>query len=98
MTSAPSLAEAVKSRIALPPGLPKPNPTTAVWQDPPHPTVADAQSAVLPKTVDIAIIGSGITGCSVAHTLLDASAAQQVATAGICYRIAHRWCPSSSLP
>lgn len=64
------LRKTVRRCILLPPGLPKPQPTTAAWQEPPHPTVADAQSPTLPDTVDIIIIGSGITGCAVASTLL----------------------------
>ena len=68
-----ALAETFKSRISLPPGLPKPNPTPAVWQQPPHPTIADAQSSTLPGIVDVAIIGSGITGCAAAHALLHQS-------------------------
>ncbi|KAJ6441521.1 FAD dependent oxidoreductase superfamily protein [Purpureocillium lavendulum] len=73
MSSALTPSEAIKSRVALPPGLPRPNPTSAVWQNPPHPTVADAQSATLPSKVDIAVIGSGITGCAAAQALLSAS-------------------------
>lgn len=53
------------------PQLPRPNPTTAFWQQPPHPSVSNAQSSVLPPTTDFAVIGSGITGCSVAKTLLE---------------------------
>lgn len=76
--AAPSLEETVKGRIKLPPGLPRPNPTASVWQEPPHPTVADAQSSVLPATVDVAVIGSGITGCSVSHSLLKQSSTLRV--------------------
>ncbi|KAJ5671077.1 FAD dependent oxidoreductase superfamily protein, partial [Penicillium longicatenatum] len=53
------------------PLLPRPNPTAAFWQEPPHPTISSRQSPELPSTTDIAIIGSGITGCSVAKTLLE---------------------------
>jgi hypothetical protein len=64
------LRATVKERILLAPGLPRSNPTKAVWQEPPHPTVADVQSTVLPENADIIIIGSGITGCAVSHALL----------------------------
>ncbi|KAH8705768.1 FAD dependent oxidoreductase [Talaromyces proteolyticus] len=57
-------------RMHQDPGLPSNNPTTAFWQEPAHPTLKDIQSPVLPTSVDVAIIGSGITGCSVANTLL----------------------------
>ncbi|EPS26337.1 hypothetical protein PDE_01273 [Penicillium oxalicum 114-2] len=52
------------------PGLPRPNPTPAYWQHIPHP-LANARSERLPSQRDYAIIGSGITGLSVARTLLE---------------------------
>ncbi|KAK5112462.1 hypothetical protein LTR62_004219 [Meristemomyces frigidus] len=51
------------------PGLPVSNPTTPHWQEPLHP-LADVSSPQLPETADVVIVGSGITGCSVAKTLL----------------------------
>lgn len=57
--------------MTVDPQLPRPNPTTSFWQEPPHPTVSNAQSSTLPDTVDFAVIGSGITGCSVAKALLE---------------------------
>lgn len=51
------------------PGLPKPNPTPSLWQQPPHPTVAKVQSNLAEET-DIVIIGSGVTGCGAVHALL----------------------------
>ncbi|EXJ86775.1 hypothetical protein A1O3_03729 [Capronia epimyces CBS 606.96] len=56
------------------PQLPRPDPTESFWQIPPHPTLSEVQSERLPETTDIAIIGSGITGCSIATTLLEHSA------------------------
>lgn len=52
------------------PGLPAPNPTTSFWQSSSHPHVEAAQSEALPETRDVVILGSGITGCSVAQWLL----------------------------
>lgn len=52
------------------PGLPRQNPTSSYWQHVPHP-LANTQSGTLRKTADIAVIGSGITGASVAKTLLE---------------------------
>ena len=52
------------------PGVPRTNPTTAFWQMPPHPTLSDVQSPALQKTTDVAVIGSGITGCSIVSNLL----------------------------
>lgn len=53
------------------PELPRAEPTTSFWQIPPHPEVSDTQSADLPLKVDFAIIGSGVTGCSIAKHLLE---------------------------
>ena len=52
------------------PQLPRANPTTSFWQMPPH-AISDVQSPALPATTDYAVIGSGVTGCSVAKHLLD---------------------------
>jgi glycine/D-amino acid oxidase-like deaminating enzyme len=57
--------------MTIDPQLPRPNPTASFWQEPPHPTVSNAQSPTLPQTTDFAVIGSGITGCSVTKTLLE---------------------------
>ncbi|EME84329.1 uncharacterized protein MYCFIDRAFT_152562 [Pseudocercospora fijiensis CIRAD86] len=51
------------------PLLPRPNPTKAFWQWPPSP-ISKTQSARLPSKTTYAIIGSGVTGCSVATHLL----------------------------
>lgn len=52
------------------PGLPRQNPTKSYWQHVPH-ALANAQSPTLPTERDYAIIGSGITGLSVAKNLLE---------------------------
>ncbi|KXT06819.1 hypothetical protein AC578_7257 [Pseudocercospora eumusae] len=52
------------------PLLPRPNPTQAFWQLPPAP-ISQTQSAELPSRTTYAIIGSGVTGCSVAKNLLE---------------------------
>nr|RBQ90138.1 hypothetical protein FVER53263_20621 [Fusarium verticillioides] len=61
----------VSKAILRDPGLPRPNPTVSAWQVPPHPSLASIQSRDLPKFTDFAVIGSGITGCSVTKTLLE---------------------------
>ncbi|KAI5776998.1 FAD dependent oxidoreductase-domain-containing protein [Geopyxis carbonaria] len=63
----------VRRRVAVSPSLPHPSPTVSAWQTPPSP-LADTQSAALPTHVDILIIGSGITACSLAYHLLTTSA------------------------
>jgi glycine/D-amino acid oxidase-like deaminating enzyme len=57
-------------QITQDPGIPVENYTVSAWQEPPHP-LAEIQSKSLPERTDFAIIGSGITGCSVARTLLE---------------------------
>lgn len=59
-------------RASIPPTLPRPNPTVSGWQDPPD-AIADLRStAELPETADVVIIGSGISGASIALGLLNA--------------------------
>ncbi|KAL6404340.1 putative oxidoreductase ordL [Ilyonectria robusta] len=65
-----TMIERFKERIALAPGLPNPNPTTSAWQQPPD-SIANIQSPDFPQDTDVVIIGSGVTGCGVAHTLLN---------------------------
>ncbi|KAK6364961.1 hypothetical protein LTS17_011657 [Exophiala oligosperma] len=72
-----SEAEFVKRQITAPPGLPSKQPSTSAWQEPPGP-IAQIQSQHLPDAVDIVIIGSGLTGCGVAHTLLNHPAAARL--------------------
>ncbi|EMD93827.1 hypothetical protein COCC4DRAFT_65959 [Bipolaris maydis ATCC 48331] len=58
-------------RASQSPGLPSPNPTQTYWlNDPPYPELVNASSPSLPQTTDVAIIGSGIAGASVARSLL----------------------------
>ena len=67
------ILQLVRECLTSPPGLPHNTPSKSVWQEPPHETVADRQSTCLPKETDVVIIGSSITGCAVAHTLLHES-------------------------
>ncbi|KAL3952180.1 hypothetical protein ACCO45_013897 [Purpureocillium lilacinum] len=70
----PELPQALLAKLAgqvvQDPGVPPPNPTVSAWQEPPHP-FAKVQSKELPQYTDFAIIGSGITGCSAAKTILE---------------------------
>ncbi|XMA10184.1 hypothetical protein WAI453_002975 [Rhynchosporium graminicola] len=59
------------ARASIPVSLPVSNPTTSYWQDPPDCEIADHLSSLtVPETADIVIIGSGITGASIAWNLL----------------------------
>lgn len=62
----------VRSQIMMDPGLPPQYPTVPTWQIPPHRTAA-IQSTKVCSVTDFAVIGSGVTGCSVAQTLLEDS-------------------------
>ncbi|KAF2183682.1 FAD/NAD(P)-binding domain-containing protein [Zopfia rhizophila CBS 207.26] len=53
------------------PGFPVANPSISYWQTPPNIDVADRQSHQLPVEVDVVIIGSGMTGTSIARHLLN---------------------------
>lgn len=58
-----------KARIA--PSLPRNNPTTSYWQDPPD-GISDLKTTKeLPTSADYVIIGSGISGASIAFNLLE---------------------------
>lgn len=62
---------ALEAGINASPGIPVSNPTTSFWlENPPFPELVDIRSKTLPAMADIVIIGSGITGASVARTIL----------------------------
>lgn len=64
------LTAIVAELVMADPGLPRPHPTQSYWQHIPH-ALANTQSVELPTERDYVIIGSGITGLSVARTLLE---------------------------
>jgi hypothetical protein len=60
----------MEERAQEPVSLPLPNPTISYWQDPPD-EIANLQSTKhLPEHVDYIIIGSGISGASIACNLI----------------------------
>jgi hypothetical protein len=70
---------ALHDHINKNPGIPVPNPSKPFWlENPPFPALVNAQSKTLPKTADIVIIGSGITGASVARTILSECASMEI--------------------
>ncbi|KAM5342009.1 hypothetical protein ACJ41O_015040 [Fusarium nematophilum] len=72
----PEAFPSLRSLVTADPGLPRPDPTKPYWIHVPH-RLADAQSLELPKTADVVIIGSGITGSSIAlHTLQNSANCQ----------------------
>ncbi|KAF9880305.1 putative FAD dependent oxidoreductase [Colletotrichum karsti] len=56
--------------LAQDPGLPVSNPSISYWQLPPLDGIADHQSQQLPAEADVVIIGSGMSGTSIAWHLL----------------------------
>ncbi|PIG89370.1 FAD dependent oxidoreductase [Aspergillus arachidicola] len=62
-------------RVFADPGIPGPlrESTSSFWFKDPHPQLAHMQSPELPQEADVVIIGSGITGASIARTLLEES-------------------------
>jgi len=63
--------ESLLKRIEASPGIPVLNPTLPFWIDVPSPIACHQDE--LPPYADVIIIGSGITGTSVARTLLHES-------------------------
>ena len=60
----------MEQRAAIPPGLPKANPTISYWQDPPSRISTHRTTSSLNASASTIIIGSGITGAMLAYTLL----------------------------
>jgi hypothetical protein len=61
--------QTIQERIQRSPGFPLPNPTRSFWSYPPSPIAT--HSSQFPTYADFVIIGSGITGASVARRLLN---------------------------
>lgn len=61
-----------ETQATLRPGFPHPNPTISYWQDPPHHIADHRTTPDLPtdETFDYVIIGSGVSGASIAMKLL----------------------------
>jgi glycine/D-amino acid oxidase-like deaminating enzyme len=74
----PDSLKTVIERVHQDPKLPSKSPTKACWQEPPYLKLKDIRSPTVPKEADVVIIGSGITGVSVANTLLSGNNDLQV--------------------
>ena len=61
----------MEQRAAITPSLPHNDPTSSSWQDPPSKLANHRSTPDLPSTADVVVIGSGVTGASVALNLLE---------------------------
>ncbi|KAJ5610367.1 hypothetical protein N7510_007086 [Penicillium lagena] len=59
-------------------GFPVENPTTSYWQTPPLPISDHRTTPHLPQTTEYCIVGSGITGASIAYKILNANPSAQI--------------------
>ena len=65
-------------RRSIPPGLPRDNPIQSYWQDPPD-EIADCRTTpYLPDEADIVIVGSGVSGATIAYNLLSSDPSLKV--------------------
>ncbi|PPQ69812.1 hypothetical protein CVT25_009749 [Psilocybe cyanescens] len=63
--------EVVSKRLSVSPGIPRLNSSVPYWTVPPSSIAQHGKDAELPEHTDIVIIGSGITGTSIAKALLE---------------------------
>lgn len=79
-TICPREKQQALNRVRSDPGVPDVASTSPFWLCDPHPQLSGYQSASLSTEADIVIIGSGITGASIARTLLQNRIRQDVAS------------------
>ena len=60
----------MEGRASIEPGLPPSDPTISYWQNPPDVIANHRTSSELPTEIDVVIVGSGITGATIAYNLL----------------------------
>jgi hypothetical protein len=58
-------------RVIIPPSLPRTNPTTSYWQDPPDAISNLRSSEDLPNEADYVVVGSGISGAMITWGILE---------------------------
>jgi len=63
--------DTLSKRISQSPGIPELNSSVPYWTIPNSPIAHQGSDAKLPQHVDIIILGSGITGTSIAKALLE---------------------------
>lgn len=60
----------MEARGEVPPGFPREGPTVSYWQDPPDEIANLRSTEDLPPEADIVIVGSGVSGATIAYNLL----------------------------
>ena len=68
----------MEQRALIRPELPKANPTSSYWQDPPASISHHRTTQSLPDAASVVIIGSGITGSTLAYHLLSQNSSPTV--------------------
>ncbi|KAF7784803.1 hypothetical protein Agabi119p4_968 [Agaricus bisporus var. burnettii] len=61
----------LRKRLTASPGIPVDDPCPSYWMSPPSRIAKHGSDATVPTYADVVIIGSGITGTSVARAILD---------------------------
>lgn len=73
------LRSKMEERGKIPPTLPRSNPTQSCWQDPESDIASLRSTDQLPEIADYVVVGSGISGASIAWNLLRKNSAVTVA-------------------
>lgn len=68
----------MEARASIPPGLPRQNPTISYWQLEPDAVADHRSTSDLPQHADFVLIGSGITGSTIAYNILEQSPGKKV--------------------
>lgn len=80
-TAVPSLErQQALDRIFSDPGVPQNSTTSSFWLKDPHPNFTIHRSQPLPQKSDVVIIGSGITGASIARTILQSRTTSELSS------------------
>ena len=71
----------IREQIMSDPQLPRPKPTTSLWQEPINRWVGSVESSLLPQKADFVVIGSGVAACGVVRSLLTNSGSGKASVA-----------------
>ena len=69
----------MEERADIPPDLPRPDPVRSYWWPDPLDPIADDRTTVsLPEYADAVIVGSGVSGSTIAYNMLSTSGSLKV--------------------